>query len=85
MLLSQMRGVENLIPKPTNGYLLDTVKIQRRIGYLAIAITRKYLKEEGFLEDREDEQIEDQEDIEDQGRNSTTRDSVFDRQTGPEP
>lgn len=49
----------------------------------AIAITRKYVKREGFIEDREDESVEDQNETVQDGRElGAVRDSVFDKQSG---
>lgn len=50
---------------------------------IAIAITRKYLKGEGFMDDREDENIDDQDEIDQDGiAIGPARDSVFDKQSG---
>ena len=50
---------------------------------VAIAITRKYLKGEGFIDDREDENIEDQGETEEEGQQIRAgSDSVFDKQGG---
>ena len=50
---------------------------------IAIAITGKYLKGEGFMDDREDENIEDQDEIDQDGITiGPARDSVFDKQSG---